>query len=93
MEKIERIKHLEQELGRANEVSIRLQKELDEAKLKISKVEKTNQTSVAKKKAPMLSSIGKLPSGDGVSKQIVYCRVRIVLFIEDIFARKYRENR
>lgn len=56
------MKQLEQDLKLANEVSIRLQKELDEANQKLQEESKTT-----KKKAPKLGSIGKFPSADGVS--------------------------
>ncbi|XP_057661473.1 early endosome antigen 1 isoform X2 [Diorhabda carinulata] len=63
LSQIEKIKELEQEIKVSNEVSVRLQKELDEAKSKISKVEDTKGPT--KKKAPTLASIGKNPSTDG----------------------------
>ncbi|CAG9816740.1 unnamed protein product [Phaedon cochleariae] len=63
LNQIEKIKQLEQELKVANEVSLRLQKELDEAKLKISEAEDSKGPN--KKKAPLLGSIGKSPSADG----------------------------
>lgn len=55
----EKIKQLEQDLKVANESALRLQKELEEAK---GKIEATD-----KKKAPMLGSITKVPSTEGVS--------------------------
>ncbi|XP_044256832.1 centromere-associated protein E-like isoform X3 [Tribolium madens] len=57
---LEKMKQLEQDLKLANEVSIRLQKELDEANQKLQEESKTS-----KKKAPKLASIGKFPSADG----------------------------
>lgn len=51
----------------ANEVSITLQKELDETNLKLSKAEEAAKLPATKKKAPMLGAIGKLSSSDGVS--------------------------
>ncbi|CAH1255950.1 unnamed protein product [Diabrotica balteata] len=60
---IEKIKQLEQELKVSNEVSVRLQKELDEAKTKISKVEDTK--GLTNKKTPLLGSLTKNPSLDG----------------------------
>lgn len=51
----------------ANEVSLRLQKDLDEANQRLSKAE-DGKTPTGKKKAPMLGSIGKNSSTDGVSK-------------------------
>nr|CAH7735764.1 unnamed protein product [Callosobruchus chinensis] len=62
LNQIDRIKQLEQELKIANEVSMRLQKELDETKTKGSKTDDCKGTN--KKKAPMLGSIGKSHSGD-----------------------------
>ncbi|XP_049826814.1 kinectin-like isoform X3 [Aethina tumida] len=58
---LDRIKALEQELKVSNEVSLRLQKELEEANRKIEET----KPSAAKKKPPLLGSIGKAPSGDG----------------------------
>lgn len=63
LSQIERIKELEQEIKVSNEVSVRLQKELDEAKSKINEVEDTKGPT--KKKAPTIASIGKKPSADG----------------------------
>ncbi|EFA11445.1 hypothetical protein TcasGA2_TC013627 [Tribolium castaneum] len=57
---LEKMKQLEQDLKLANEVSIRLQKELDETNQKLQEESKTS-----KKKAPKLGSIGKFPSADG----------------------------
>lgn len=57
------MKQLEQDLKLANEVSIRLQKELDDANQKLQ----AEETKTTKKKAPKLGSIGKFPSADGVS--------------------------
>ncbi|CAH1969998.1 unnamed protein product [Acanthoscelides obtectus] len=62
LNQIDRIKQLEQELKIANEVSMRLQKELDETKTKGNKTDDTKGSN--KKKAPMLGSIGKSHSGD-----------------------------
>lgn len=60
-ENIEKIKHLEQDLNVANEVATRLQKELDEANVKLSKAaeEANNKPKVGlvKKKAPSLGTI------------------------------------
>jgi hypothetical protein len=58
------MKQLEQDLKLANEVSIRLQKELDDANQKLQAEESSKTT---KKKAPKLGTIGKFPSADGVS--------------------------
>lgn len=54
---------MEQELKMAQETSIRLQKDLDEANNKLSKFEEAN----SKKKTPMLGNIPKVPSTEGVS--------------------------
>lgn len=62
---VERIQFLEQELKVSQEISLRLQKDLEETNDKLSKMEGKQLLSV-KKKAPMLSSIGKSASGDGV---------------------------
>lgn len=53
---------MEQDLKLANEVSIRLQKELDEANQKLQ----AEESKTVKKKPPKLGSIGKFPSADGV---------------------------
>ncbi|XP_063928272.1 trichohyalin isoform X3 [Zophobas morio] len=58
---LEKMKQLEQDLKLANEVSIRLQKELDDANQKLQ----AEETKTTKKKAPKLGSIGKFPSADG----------------------------
>lgn len=63
---LEKVKTLEQELKIANEVSLRLQKELDETNDKLTKAEEAAKLPATKKKAPMLGSIGKMPSTDGV---------------------------
>lgn len=55
----------------SNEVSLRLQKELDEVSDKLSKVEEKKLPSI-KKKAPPLGSVGKIPSGDGVSIKFIW---------------------
>ncbi|RZC34944.1 leucine-rich repeat-containing protein [Asbolus verrucosus] len=60
---LEKMKQLEQDLKLANEVSIRLQKELEEANRKLNQAEETSKTT--KKKAPKLGAIGKFPSADG----------------------------
>lgn len=64
LDKVEKIKKLEQDLKISNEVSLRLQKELEDTKTKLNKVEETAPST--NKKAPMLSSIGKISSADGV---------------------------
>lgn len=64
---LEKIKHLEQELKMANEVSLSLQKELNETNDRLTKAEEAAKLPSTKKKAPMLGSIGKFPSSDGVS--------------------------
>ncbi|KAF2885000.1 hypothetical protein ILUMI_21174 [Ignelater luminosus] len=58
---LEKIKNMEQELKMAQETSIRLQKELDEANSKLSKFEEAN----SKTKTPMLGNIPKVPSTEG----------------------------
>lgn len=63
----------------ANEVSIRLQKELDEANQRLSKVE-DGKTPATRKKAPMLGSIGKNSSTDGVSKYNQELAFSIIIF-------------
>lgn len=73
MANLEKIKHLEQELKVANEVSISLQKELDETNLKLSKAEEAAKLPTTKKKAPMLGAIGKFSSNDGVSVKLQNC--------------------
>lgn len=50
----------------ANDVSISLQKELEETNLKLSKAEEAAKLPTTKKKAPMLGAIGKFSSSDGV---------------------------
>lgn len=67
MANLEKIKHLEHDLKMANEVSLRLQKELDETNIKLGKAEEAAKLPATKKKAPMLGSIGKFPSGEGVN--------------------------
>lgn len=64
---LEKIKHLEQELKVANEVSISLQRELETANQRLTEAEEAAKLPSSKKKPPMLGSIGKLPSTDGVS--------------------------
>nr|CAD7196699.1 unnamed protein product [Timema douglasi] len=68
LDKVEKIKQLEQDLALANEVGVRLKKELDDVKEKLESKEydSSNQKSlqVPKKKAPMLGSIGKTSSGE-----------------------------
>ncbi|CAG9855281.1 unnamed protein product [Phyllotreta striolata] len=61
LNQIEKIKKLEQELKLANEVSVRLQKDLEEAKSKNNEDTK----GPTKKKAPSISSLGKNSSTDG----------------------------
>ncbi|XP_054266429.1 myosin-2 heavy chain isoform X3 [Macrosteles quadrilineatus] len=63
LDKAERIRHLEQELARSNEVAKRLQADLEEAK----KSQPAN--GATKKKAPMLSVIGKSSSGEKMSRE------------------------
>lgn len=79
LENIEKIKRLEQDLKVANEVAIRLQKEVDETNAKLNKaVEEAASNNklkvpgkepLLKKKAPTLGSIGKIPSGEKVSRE------------------------
>nr|CAD7410805.1 unnamed protein product [Timema poppensis] len=73
LDKVEKIKQLEQDLALANEVGVRLKKELDDVKEKLESKEydSSNQKSlqVPKKKAPMLGSIGKTSSGEKVSRE------------------------
>ncbi|XP_021938796.1 golgin subfamily B member 1 isoform X3 [Zootermopsis nevadensis] len=68
LEKVERIKQLEQELAVANEVAVRLQKELDETNAKLKAKEEASNKETTKKKAPMLGTIGKVSSGEKVSR-------------------------
>ncbi|XP_039280086.1 myosin-2 heavy chain [Nilaparvata lugens] len=67
-DKVERIRHLEKELTVANEVAQRLQKELEEAKEKMKSINDKDDGKT-KKKAPMLGSIPKTPSGEKVSRE------------------------
>ncbi|XP_075213004.1 uncharacterized protein LOC142319510 isoform X2 [Lycorma delicatula] len=69
LDKAERIRTLEQELAVANEVAQRLQKELEETKQKAKCASEKNEKSATKKKAPMLGSIGKISSGERVSRE------------------------
>lgn len=85
MANLEKIKHLEQELKVANEVSISLQKELDETNMKLSKAEEAAKLPTTKKKAPMLGTIGKFPSSDGVS-------VNINFFLQWKYIRRFVES-
>lgn len=62
MDKVNRIKQLEQELTIANEVAVRFQRELHEANIKLAQ-----QPTVNTKKAPTLGVIGKSLSSDSVS--------------------------
>ncbi|KAJ8986272.1 hypothetical protein NQ317_009982, partial [Molorchus minor] len=64
LNQMEKIKQLEQELKIANEVSLRFQKELEEANQKPGTGEGT-KTLKGKKKTPLLGNIGKTPSTDG----------------------------
>ncbi|XP_050314721.1 restin homolog isoform X2 [Anthonomus grandis grandis] len=59
---LDRIKQLEQDLKVANEVSLRLQKELEESNRKL---EESTKTTSKKTKAPPLGVIGKSSSGEG----------------------------
>nr|CAD7599136.1 unnamed protein product [Timema genevievae] len=73
LDKVEKIKQLEQDLALANEVGVRLKKELEDVKEKLESKEydSSNQNSLQppKKKAPMLGSIGKTSSGEKVSRE------------------------
>ncbi|KAJ9593386.1 hypothetical protein L9F63_015090, partial [Diploptera punctata] len=69
LEKVEKVKKLEQELAVANEMTFRLQKELDETNAKLKAKEEASSKEVAKKKAPMLGAIGKVGSGEKVSRE------------------------
>uniref|UniRef100_A0A1B6EGY0 Uncharacterized protein n=1 Tax=Clastoptera arizonana TaxID=38151 RepID=A0A1B6EGY0_9HEMI len=71
LDKNERIRHLEQELGVANELSQRLQKELEEttSKMKSKDSKADDKTPTTKKKAPMLGTIGKSSSGEKISRE------------------------
>lgn len=62
---LDKIKQLEQDLKMSNEVSLRLQKDLDVANNKLSKIEEPG----IKKKPPPLGNL-KNPTGDTVSKKI-----------------------
>ncbi|KAJ1527818.1 hypothetical protein ONE63_007764 [Megalurothrips usitatus] len=66
-EKSNRIRHLEQELSLSNEVSARLQRELEEANSKLKA--RDDSKDEPKKKAPMLGSLPKVPSGEKVSRE------------------------
>ncbi|XP_019753568.1 putative leucine-rich repeat-containing protein DDB_G0290503 isoform X2 [Dendroctonus ponderosae] len=59
---LDRIKQLEQDLKISNEVSLRLQKELEDSH---KKLEESAKNTPIKKKAPLLGALGKSPSGDG----------------------------
>lgn len=59
---MDKIKNLEQELKSSNELSTNLQKELEKTVNKLNKAEESN----TKKKTPMLGSIPKVPSAEGV---------------------------
>ncbi|XP_018565745.1 putative leucine-rich repeat-containing protein DDB_G0290503 isoform X3 [Anoplophora glabripennis] len=63
LNQIEKIKQLEQDLKMANEVSLRLQKDLDEANQRLKAED--GKAPATKKKAPMLGTIGKNSSTDG----------------------------
>ncbi|XP_049773051.1 trichohyalin isoform X2 [Schistocerca cancellata] len=69
LDKSEQIKHMEQELAVANEVAIRLQKELDEALQKVKAQEEVKEDKKPTKKPPMLGSIGKTSSGEKLSRE------------------------
>ncbi|XP_069678529.1 golgin subfamily A member 4 isoform X2 [Periplaneta americana] len=69
LEKVDKIKKLEQELAVANEVAIRLQKDLDETNAKLKAKEEASTKEANKKKAPMLGAIGKVSSGEKVSRE------------------------
>ncbi|XP_049855867.1 myosin-2 heavy chain isoform X5 [Schistocerca gregaria] len=69
LDKTEQIKHMEQELAVANEVAIRLQKELDEALQKLKAQEEVKEDKKPTKKPPMLGSIGKTSSGEKLSRE------------------------
>lgn len=49
-------------------MALRLQKELDDANVKLSKAEEAAKFPTSKKKSPMLGSLGKAASGVGVSR-------------------------
>lgn len=87
---LDRIKQLEQDLKVSNEVSLRLQKELEESNRKL---EESTKTAFTKKKAPLLGSLGKSPSSEGVSCLIIFVNyVKLCLSYLFIFSKKYREN-
>lgn len=67
---------------------MRLQKELEDAKEKISKAEDSKGPN--KKKAPLLGSIGKSPSSEGVGRGRYKGFVKTFIFCT--FRKKYREN-
>ncbi|RZF43454.1 hypothetical protein LSTR_LSTR001715 [Laodelphax striatellus] len=67
-DKVERIRHLEKELSVANEVAQRLQKDLEETREKLKTINEKDDGKT-KKKAPMLGSIPKTPSGEKVSRE------------------------
>lgn len=75
LENIERIKRLEQDLKVANEVANRLQKELDEANVKLTKASeekpKTAKDTITplKKKAPTLASLAKTGGETKISRE------------------------
>lgn len=61
MDRLSKIKQLEQELAMSNEVALRLQRELQEANNKLSQ-----QPAITQKKAPSIGLIGKSQSTDAV---------------------------
>ncbi|XP_052122841.1 trichohyalin isoform X6 [Frankliniella occidentalis] len=66
-EKANRIRHLEQELALSNEVSARLQRELEDTNNRLKAREDSKDE--PKRKAPMLGSLPKVPSGEKVSRE------------------------
>lgn len=86
MDRVSKIKQLEQELAMSNEVALRLQRELQEANNKI-----TQQPAIIQKKAPSIGLIGKSQSTDAVCiffmfclqiVEIIHISLKIVYFIE-----------
>lgn len=81
IENVEKMKRLEQDLNVANEVAARLQKELDETNVKLTKAEEAavNKSNTktgtkddgpsGKKKTPSVGAIGKLTAGDKMSRE------------------------
>lgn len=83
---LDRIKQLEQDLKISNEVSLRLQKELEDSH---KKLEESTKNTPTKKKAPLLGALGKSPSGDGVSSTKDF---ELDILNPDFQRKKYQES-